>query len=279
MATRDYDRERRWRTRTYDRDREYDYDEAGYPYTPGSYNRGYPGRRPERGYDYGRRFGAESGYDYGDYESEYTPTWTYTEYWWWMPGQYTGVGPRNYQRSDERIHEEVNDRLMQHGQIDASDIEVEVNDGIVTLNGGVNSRREKRMAEDVAESVAGVWDVHNSLSVRRSEREREWTSGQSWESSRQYQEGSTQFAQGSGQIREGMEVVDRDGDHLGIVKEVRGDEFLLDRPLARDVYVPFSACTFSAGQVQLNVRSDEIGDQGWQQPDLVETRETSYEGR
>lgn len=81
----------------------------------------------------------------------------------WVEGPQTGRGPRGYQRSDERIHEEVCERLTQHGQIDASDIEIEVQQGEVTLTGTVTDRRAKRLAEDVAESVMGVKDVHNRL--------------------------------------------------------------------------------------------------------------------
>jgi osmotically-inducible protein OsmY len=92
--------------------------------------------------------------------------WTYTEVWW-IPGPQTGRGPRGYQRSDERIREDVNDRLLQHGQIDASDIDVKVQIGEVTLTGTVNNRQEKRMAEDTAESVWGVKEVHNQLRVKQ----------------------------------------------------------------------------------------------------------------
>jgi len=81
-------------------------------------------------------------------------------------GPYTGRGPRNYRRSDERIREDVSELLTQHGQIDASEFEVTVENGEVTLNGAVDSRRTKRLAEDVVERVRGVRDVHNRLRVQ-----------------------------------------------------------------------------------------------------------------
>lgn len=83
-------------------------------------------------------------------------------------GQYTGRGPKGYQRSDERIREDVNDRLTDHPDIDASDIEVRVDQGVVILSGNVDSRRTKRLAEDVTDSVRGVRDVHNQLRVTES---------------------------------------------------------------------------------------------------------------
>lgn len=82
---------------------------------------------------------------------------------WHVPGPFAGKGPRGYRRSDERIMEDVCERLTQHGQIDASDIEVEVHNGEVTLKGTVRDRRMKRMADDIADSVFGVNDVHNQL--------------------------------------------------------------------------------------------------------------------
>ncbi len=80
-------------------------------------------------------------------------------------GMYAGRGPRGYRRSDERIREDVNERLTDDGYVDASDIEVSVNNGVVTLAGRVGRRAEKRRAEDVAESVSGVMDVSNQLRV------------------------------------------------------------------------------------------------------------------
>ncbi len=174
-------------------------------------------------------------------------------------GRYTGVGPRGYQRSDERIDEDVNDRLTWHGDLDATDIHVDVDDGVVTLTGEVNSRYEKRLAEDTAEGVPGVWDVDNQLKVRR----------------RNHNKGRME----NNQIRPGMEVVGRDSGHVGEVKEVRSNDFLVDRPMERDVYIPFSACEVTGGQIRLNVRSDEINDQGWEMPDLLETTQKSHKRR
>ena len=78
-----------------------------------------------------------------------------------------GRGPKNYRRSDERIREDINDRLTEHDWLDASDVEVLVTAGEVTLSGAVESRHAKRLAEDIAESVVGVTNVQNNLRVRR----------------------------------------------------------------------------------------------------------------
>ena len=76
---------------------------------------------------------------------------------------FRGRGPKAYRRSDERIREDINDRLTDHAYLDASDIEVMVKEGEVTLTGKVLDRTDKRLAEDVAESVSGVKHVQNNL--------------------------------------------------------------------------------------------------------------------
>lgn len=95
-------------------------------------------------------------------------TFSYEEAWL-IPGPHSGRGPRGYQRNDQRIEEDICERLTQHGQIDAEDIQVQVKKGEVTLTGTVESRRTKRMAEDLIDSVSGVKDVHNQLRVQRRE--------------------------------------------------------------------------------------------------------------
>lgn len=76
-----------------------------------------------------------------------------------------GKGPKGYRRSDERIKEDINDRLSE-GYIDASEIIVEVVSGEVTLTGTVSDRADKRRAEDIAEYVSGVSNVENRIRVK-----------------------------------------------------------------------------------------------------------------
>jgi hypothetical protein len=80
--------------------------------------------------------------------------------------RFFGKGPKGYKRSDERIREDVCDHLSD-GWIDASDIEVSVKDGEVTLTGTVTERRMKHIAEDMVERVSGVQDVHNQIRVKK----------------------------------------------------------------------------------------------------------------
>jgi len=87
----------------------------------------------------------------------------------YQQGSHAGKGPKGYRRSDERIEEDVNEALAQDPQIDASEIEVKVSNGEVTLSGTVAERHLKRIAEDVAERCSGVRDVKNEIRVQRND--------------------------------------------------------------------------------------------------------------
>lgn len=80
-----------------------------------------------------------------------------------------GRGPKGYTRSDDRIREDVNDRLTDDHRVDAGDIEVTVSNGEVTLTGTVRSRDDKRRAEDIADAVSGVKHVQNNVRVQQGE--------------------------------------------------------------------------------------------------------------
>jgi osmotically-inducible protein OsmY len=76
-----------------------------------------------------------------------------------------GKGPKNYSRSDDRIREEVCE-LLEDADLDASEIDVKVRGGEVTLEGTVQDRWAKREAEDVIAHARGVKDCHNQLKVQ-----------------------------------------------------------------------------------------------------------------
>ncbi|MFL6215919.1 MAG: BON domain-containing protein [Blastocatellia bacterium] len=80
-------------------------------------------------------------------------------------GGHRGRGPRDYRRGDDRIREEINDRMTDDDFLDASQIEVGVQNGEVILAGYVFNRTSKRRAEQLAERVSGVTNVENRLRV------------------------------------------------------------------------------------------------------------------
>ncbi len=81
---------------------------------------------------------------------------------------HSGRGPTNYTRSDDRIREDVNDKLTDDWGVDARKVTVTVNNGEVTLDGTVSTRLQKRRAEDCADDVSGVKHVQNNLRVQDS---------------------------------------------------------------------------------------------------------------
>lgn len=96
-------------------------------------------------------------------------------------GRYAGIGPKGYHRSDERIVDDVCDRLMLHGELDARHIEVEIKDGVVALKGSVRDRKQKRLAETICDSVIGVKDVENRLKILGLETQPQVTAGHAQE--------------------------------------------------------------------------------------------------
>ena len=82
---------------------------------------------------------------------------------------YRGLGPRGYVRSDQRIYEDICDRLTENPFIDASDIAVSVRDRTVTLTGSVDNILALHHAEGMAREVAGVADLRNDLIVAAGE--------------------------------------------------------------------------------------------------------------
>ena len=76
-------------------------------------------------------------------------------------------GPKGYQRSDERLREDISERLMEARHIDSSDVTVEVAGGKVVLEGTVPERRMKHAIEDLTDACPGVQDIENRIRVRR----------------------------------------------------------------------------------------------------------------
>ena len=84
-------------------------------------------------------------------------------------GHQIGKGPKNYRRSDERTREIVCERLTEDARIDASDVDVRVQDGAITLSGSVPDRSMKHVAEDIAATCARDEQIRNELKVVRPE--------------------------------------------------------------------------------------------------------------
>jgi len=222
-------------------------------------------------------------------------------------GRFSGHGPRGYRRSDERIREDVCELLTRHGEIDATDMDVDVRDATVMLRGTTDSGRTRRLVEELVEEIPGVRDVQNELRVSR----RDGTSpgamvdtGTFVSDRGGHQEthtpaygtgvastsgvstrrgpGEPGASAGAGpsqhgnpwQIRETMDIVGSDGEKVGTVKAVHGTDFVLNRPRAGDLFVPFSAVrTVDGERVMLGIRADEVDRQHWPNPELTGSNE------
>ena len=78
-----------------------------------------------------------------------------------------GTGPRFQRRSDDKIREEIWELLNNNADLDASEVEVHVEGGEVTLTGTVESRDARWLTEDLVNSVSGVREVYNQIKVAR----------------------------------------------------------------------------------------------------------------
>lgn len=120
------------------------------------------------------------GRNYGERERERSRTWGTSSDQTYDQGRYassqydanmgqrrSGRGPKGYKRTDDRIREDVCDRLSQQYDVDATEVEVTVSNGEVTLTGTVSDRDQKFRIEHIADSVGGVSEVHNQVRVRR----------------------------------------------------------------------------------------------------------------
>lgn len=214
----------------------------------------------------------------------------------WEQGPYSGRGPKGYHRSDERIREDVCEILMMDGWVDARDIEVRVDNGDVTLSGSVPDRSMKRLAEDAAIGIPGVRDVHNQLSIgekgerrpqarqaqtgreRHESQERMSHEPRASEEGRQMPSGQRSTASGAAatsapsaepsRFQEGMDVIDVKGNFIGRIKAVRENDFLVDRSMARDLYIPNSTVKSAENQIVLNVDEDQLQSMELPKPDI-----------
>jgi hypothetical protein len=164
---------------------------------PPWWSRGPWSRQPfagERAFDedrgQGREYGSDFGLGYGrDYDRErdlertrsapYDRRISEGSPYDWASGE---PSPWASLHSDARIHADVSDRLMGHIGPWADDIDIFVREGEVILVGVVEDPRLKYLAQDIADDVAGVVEVHNHLRVRsvddtRFASSRQWTRG------------------------------------------------------------------------------------------------------
>ena len=92
----------------------------------------------------------------------------------WMHGATDDIGhrgkaPKNYVRSDERVFEDVCEVLTAQDAIDASEMTVTVDKGVVTLDGSIATDHMKELAEEAIMDLPGVKSVRNTLRAMNKE--------------------------------------------------------------------------------------------------------------
>ena len=131
---------------------------------------GYTGRQQGESYGSSSGYGSPESdrYGVGGYQgtSFVSPADTQQSHAGMGRQSYSGMGPKNYTRSDERLTEDLCERLTMDHDIDASDIEVKVAQGTATLEGTVSQRWMKHRAEDLADGCPGVRSVENRIKVQ-----------------------------------------------------------------------------------------------------------------
>lgn len=126
---------------------------AGQQY--GSQPQGFRGGYPESSFGYG---GAQpqGQYSSGRYDPQLAGQRT---------GDFTGRGPKNYSRSNERVREDICERLTADPYIDAQELEVRCENGTVVIEGQVEERWMKHRIEDLVDATAGVKQIDNRVTV------------------------------------------------------------------------------------------------------------------
>jgi osmotically-inducible protein OsmY len=148
----------------------------------GESGRAFYGRRDEQsgyggmrgGYGGGWESGQGGGgqYGQGQYEAE-----RYGERGWesgrerggirGTVGRLFGRGPKGYKRSDERIKEDICERLWRSDNVDSSEVTITVKEGEVTLSGTVPERWMRHEIENIVDDSMGVKEIDNSIRIRR----------------------------------------------------------------------------------------------------------------
>lgn len=71
--------------------------------------------------------------------------------------------------SDEEIEKELHKKLSEQKDIDASNINFEVNNQVVKANGTINSEEDANQIQDIIMSIRGVMGICGDISIKKKE--------------------------------------------------------------------------------------------------------------
>ena len=84
-----------------------------------------------------------------------------------------GRGPRDWNRDDQHLYEEVCERLLRDRLIDARGVQVEVEDGVVGLRGEARAAADPHLIERLVRETPGVKGVRLDLRIGQGARRAE----------------------------------------------------------------------------------------------------------
>ena len=84
-------------------------------------------------------------------------------------GEHKGAAPKSERSTDDPVAERVHDLLTEEPWLDATDIDVSVSDGVVTLTGTATTPDQVALAGKTAAEAEGVTSVKNELTVNINE--------------------------------------------------------------------------------------------------------------
>lgn len=76
------------------------------------------------------------------------------------------ITPKTWSVSDELLKDQICEALWRDQNIDATDIEILVDQGVVTLDGFVDCYENKSKAEHCASQINGYLELRNNLILR-----------------------------------------------------------------------------------------------------------------
>lgn len=74
-------------------------------------------------------------------------------------------GNNDYSRKDQLLFQVIEDKLRHVSNFDATQIEILVSHGIVTLNGEVEDLKHKEIIQQSLKSLAGIKEIINNLKI------------------------------------------------------------------------------------------------------------------
>ena len=138
---------------------------------------GKPTAEPKVSAPWGDREGYELGYQrtYGEYGSNargwndkpHARNWAHRDNSTETYPDYSGVGPKNYRRSDESILEHIASMLTWSPDVDASELTIAVKDGNVIIAGTVPDRSMIYLVDDLMDEVHGVQNFDNHVKLAK----------------------------------------------------------------------------------------------------------------